>query len=147
MRPQYHFAATITTSAIIYYFTRSLAASLISFAGGFLIDLDHLIDYYLHEGISLRFGHFVNWCYERKFIRASLILHSLELILLLWAFIYFLELGIFWVSLAIGLTQHMLFDFIFNSDVIKTHNFYFFTARAMKGFRFKEFIRQDKIKS
>jgi hypothetical protein len=43
--------------------------------------------------------------------------------------------------LAIGLSQHMALDIIFNMDKVKTHLFYFLTLRALKGFRFREFRR------
>lgn len=138
---QYHFIATTLSSSIIYGATKSVSCFIVSFISGFFIDLDHLIDYYLQEGLSLKFGDFINYCVERRFKYLILILHSLEYIILLWLIIYLYKLGIFWISLGLGLSQHMLFDIIFNKDIVKTQYFYLITLRAIKGFRFKEFKR------
>ena len=118
-----------------------MACFVISFIGGFLIDIDHFIDYYIQEGPSLNFSRFYHYCVERRFIYLSLIFHSLEFLFLLWFLIYAFKLGIFWISLSIGISQHMLFDIIGNSAHLKTHSFYFITLRALKGFRFNEFKR------
>lgn len=85
--------------------------------------------------------HFYDYCTQRKFKYLSIIFHSIELAILLWLIIYIFKLGNFWIALAIGFSQHMLFDIIFNRNNIKTHYLYFITLRILKGFRVQEFKR------
>jgi len=49
MMPQYHFISSLILALIIFYFTSSLHASLFCFLAGFMIDIDHLIDYWLYK--------------------------------------------------------------------------------------------------
>lgn len=142
MRSKYHFVATIAASSAIYLIFKSLPCFIISFISGFLIDLDHLLDYYVQEGITLKFEKFYEWCFGRKFKYSTLILHSLEFLFLLWFLIYVFWLGQFWLSLAIGFSQHMIFDLIFNQNILKTHKFYFLTIRIYERFHLKEFLRK-----
>lgn len=60
-----------------------------------------------------------------------LVFHSYEMVLLLWAAVYLRLLGGIWVAIAIGLTQHLIFDQLTNG--LNTFA-YFFTYRASKGF-------------
>lgn len=145
MKPAYHFIATLTVSGIIYSYYRSLSCGAISFISGFLIDSDHVIDYYLHTGINVNLKRFLRFCYEHQFEYLSLIFHSFELLIFLWGTIAAFGLGPFWISFAIGMSQHMLFDLVFNAGELKTHYFYFFSLRALKGFRVKEFLRKAKL--
>ena len=131
-------------SGIIYLASDSLSCFAISFFSGFLIDLDHLVDYYSHTGFNFRVKHFFVWCRSREFEYLTVFFHSLECLFLLWLAILFFGLGKFWVSLAIGFSQHMFFDLVFNRSFLKTHKFYFLTLRLLKGFRIGDFV-QKKI--
>ena len=144
MGPVYHFIATSIVSGTIYLASKSESCLIISFVGGFLIDLDHVIDYYLHQGFNLKVRHFLEFCFKRKFTHLTLIFHSLELLILFWLAIYFFKLGNFWLALGLGVTQHMLFDLVVNRDIFKTPYFYFLTLRILNGFRVKEFKQNGK---
>ena len=146
MKPHYHFIATLAISGILYGYYRCLSCGVISFIAGFLIDIDHVIDYYLHQGINLNLRRFLRFCYEHQFEYLSVIFHSFELLIILWGAIAVLKLGPFWISIAIGMSQHMLFDLVLNAKELKTHYFYFFSIRALKGFRVKEFLARAKLK-
>lgn len=143
MRSEYHFVATIATSSAIYLVFKSIPCFVISFISGFLIDLDHLFDYYAQEGVTLDFGKFYSYCVNHRFKYIILIFHSLELLFLLWLLIYIFKLGQFWLSLTIGFSQHMIFDLIFNQDIVKTHKFYFLTVRIFEKFHLKKFLQND----
>mgnify|MGYP001570131313 FL=1 len=144
MRPTYHFIATSIVSGTIYLASKSKSCLIISFIGGFLIDLDHVLDYYLHEGFNLKVRRFYEFCVKCKFTHLTLIFHSLECLILFWSAIYWFKLGNFWLALALGITQHMLFDLVVNRDIFKTPYFYFLTLRILNGFRVKEFKQNDK---
>lgn len=128
-------------SGILYFLFKSVPCFIISFLSGFLIDLDHILDYYLHTGINLKVSRFFDYCGSRKFEYLTVIFHSFELLFLLWLVIRLFNLGNFWIALAVGFSQHMILDLFGNSKFLKTHSLYFITIRALKGFRFKEFFR------
>ena len=129
-------------SGIIYLASDSLSCFWISFVSGFLIDLDHVLDYYLQEGVNFDVKRFFKICLECRLKHLSVILHSWELLALLWFWIIWFKPGIFWVSFAIGASQHMFFDLVFNRGRVKTHYFYFLSMRLVKGFRFSEFLHK-----
>lgn len=116
---------------------RSLTGGLVSFLGGVLIDLDHVLDYYVNNGFTLKIRDVYNGCCDAVGLRKIyLFLHSYELLAIFWAIIFITTPGNIWVALAIGVTQHMIVDTITN----RLAPFgYMFTYRAKKGFE-KDFI-------
>lgn len=72
-----------------------------------------------------------------------LLLHSYELIALLWGAIWLFSLSDIWKAVAIGFTQHMVLDQILNP--INTYG-YFLTFRIMKGFNKKSIIKEPLFK-
>ena len=64
----------------------------------------------------------------------------MELVFLLWIIISVFKLGIFWIAFAVGLTQHMILDLLFNRQLnIYT---YFLIFRIMKGFKKENILRE-----
>lgn len=82
--------------------------------------------------------------YNNEFNRLSIILHSWELLIALWLAVVIFRLGVFWISLAIGFSQHMFFDLIFNSGRLKTHFLYFLVLRVLNKFNQDKFLHQKK---
>lgn len=70
-----------------------------------------------------------------------LYLHSLELLAALWAVIILFKPDIFWVALAIGMTQHMILDIFSNPIYVYG---YLLSYRIMRGFR-KEYILKRAV--
>ncbi len=70
-----------------------------------------------------------------------LILHSYELIALLWIAIFVFSLPKIWTAAAIGMTQHLLLDSFTNP---LTSLAYFMTFRIYKGFRLKSIIKRKR---
>lgn len=141
MRVKGHIYATITISGIILFVYNSISAFISSLVSGILIDIDHLLDYYLHRGADLRIKRFFNWCYKNEWQRLILLFHSIELVLILWLCIFVFNLGLFWIGFAVGITQHMVLDIIFNSEVINAYS-YFFLYRLSRGFSREYIIRR-----
>lgn len=104
----------------------------ISFVSGILIDLDHIIDYYKNNGFTLNPGVVYDACLDIKFDTLYIIFHSYEIVIVLWIAIACLSLSNAWKAAAIGITQHVIFDNLTNP---MRKMGYFFTYRAMKGFR------------
>jgi len=72
-----------------------------------------------------------------------LFFHSFELLFLLWIIISFFKLGLLWVAIAVGLTQHMVLDIFTNKNLIYTYG-YFFTFRIIKKFRKENILKGFK---
>lgn len=110
-------------------------------AGGVLIDVDHIFDYYAQNEPTLNIRRIYKWFTGKKSKIIIVVFHSLELLLLLWLVISYFKMGIVWVAFALGLTQHMLLDMFFNPS--RAYSL-FFLYRLMNGFK-KEAIERPAI--
>lgn len=136
MLPLGHVIASGFISIFVWAYFKSFGYAAVSFASGVLIDLDHVIDYYASYGFTWKAKEIYDTCLKIKLKKLYLILHSYELIALLWLTIYLFSLSNLWKAIAIGLTQHIVLDQITNP--INTLG-YFLTYRIIKGFK-KELI-------
>src|SRR5215470_8406172 len=89
MMPGGHLATSIALSGAVYVTTQSEALAAGCFAGGFLIDFDHYLDYVVFEK---QWRHasplsFLKYYFSYKPQRLVLPLHSMELMTLLLAVI------------------------------------------------------------
>ena len=126
---------------MVYFVFRSLSAFLVSLLSGILIDVDHILDYYIERGVTLKIKNVYLWCMEKNFKMVFLVFHSLELLFMLWIGISVFKLGIFWTAIAIGITQHMILDIFFNKNVLYAYS-YFLSFRIIKGLRRERICRQ-----
>lgn len=132
MRPLKHILSSAAAGGAFYIYSSSIAASFICFLSGVLIDLDHFYDYYLnYKKWPLSLKDFYLSCIEHKFKRAYLLLHSLELVALLWFFIVIFRLNLFWVAVALGVSLHFLLDILGNRAYFFTYSFIY---RMQKDF-------------
>ena len=104
-----------------------------------MIDLDHIIDYYINYHFTLKIKDIYTACLEMKVKRLYLVLHSYEILIVLWGAIFIFPLSNFWKAIAIGLTQHIIFDQITNPI---SRLGYFLTYRIAKRFD-KELILKE----
>lgn len=119
---------------------KSIGCALASFISGVFIDIDHLFDYYSnHRTFTLKIQDIYETCAKLNLNKFYILLHSYELIALLWASIYLFSLPNLWKATAIGLTQHLIFDQITNP--VYTFG-YFITYRMLKGFK-KELLLKN----
>ncbi len=131
MLPLGHVIASGFISALVWIYFKSFGCAAASFLSGILIDLDHLIDYYANHGFTLRVKTMYDTCRNIRFNKLYIILHSYELIVLLWILIYLLSLPNIWKAIAIGLTQHLILDQLTNP--IRRPG-YFIVYRIAHGF-------------
>jgi len=136
--PSSHVAASGIIGVFVWLHFKSFDYAIVSFVAGTFIDLDHVIDYYLNHSFTLKVRKIYNACLKMNLKKVYLLLHSYEIVILLWYLIYAMPLGNFWKAVAIGLTQHLIFDQITNP--LNTYG-YFLTYRIMKGFK-KELLLQ-----
>src|SRR3989338_8501944 len=118
MKLKSHIIITFGISSILYLIYNSFCMFISSFIGGVLIDLDHLVDYYFHNGINFRVRRFFTWCYNLQWNKVIILLHSLELIFALWVVISVFNLGPLWLGLAIVISQHLILDMLFNNETV-----------------------------
>ena len=111
-------------------------------AGGFLIDVDHVIDYVLFERQrDLRPGSFLRYYLNGKAQRVVLVLHSYELLVLLAAVAWYTNVDWLW-GWVFGMLLHLPLDIVFNGKFASSGlvHFYSFIVRARAGFRTDRFV-------
>jgi hypothetical protein len=137
MMPGGHLATSIALAGVAYASTGSAETAAGCFAGGFLIDVDHYLDYLVFEKQWRRPGplSFLRYYFTYRPRKLVLPLHSAE-------FMTFLFLVIIWhpwpllVGYWTGALMHLIFDVLVNGDhaLKRAVLFYIFTYRAVNRF-------------
>jgi hypothetical protein len=121
MKPIYHLAVSTVISGILYTIFRSWGLVIASFISGIFLDLDHIIDYFIINGIHFNLKEFSNffkkkkyWKVASKYWRINLIFHGWE-----WLVILSILAGITnWnpvvTGILIGAGHHIILD-VFNN--------------------------------
>jgi hypothetical protein len=137
MMPGGHLATALTLGTATYYATGSTEAAAGAFAGGFLIDVDHYLDYIVFEKQWRRPGpvSFLRYYFTSRPRKLVLPLHSAELMTILLAVI----LGHPWPLLVgywVGAAMHLIFDVLVNGEcgLKRPVMFYVFAYRASQRF-------------
>jgi len=137
MMPGGHLATSVGLAAVGYAATGSVELAAGCFTGGFLIDVDHYLDYLVFEG---PWRHpdpasFLRYYFTDQPKRVVLPLHSVELMTLLALAAYLWPLK-FLVGYLLGAAMHLVCDIAVNGDYVirNRYLFYVFTYRASVGF-------------
>jgi hypothetical protein len=137
MMPGGHLVTAAALGAVAYAATGSVEAAAGCFAGGFLIDVDHYLDYLLFEKQWRRPSpvDFLRYYFTYSPKKLVLPLHSAEFMTFLLALIFFRP----WPLLAgywVGALMHLTFDVLVNGDnaLKRPVLFYFFSYRARYRF-------------
>jgi len=136
MSPGGHLATTAIACAVAAVHQQWALAAGIA-AGGFLIDVDHAVDFVAFDGKrDLRPGAFLRYYTEGHMHRAVLVLHSWELFALLAALAW--TSGAAWlIGYVAGGLMHLALDLVYNGR-LTPHSivmFYSFTYRAAHRFQ------------
>lgn len=140
--PGGHLVTTAIACAGVYAGTENIALTAGLAAGGFLIDVDHAVDYVLFERQrDLRPGSFLRYYLEGKVQRVVLLLHSYELLALLATGAWLTGADWLW-GWVLGMLLHLPLDIIFNGKFASGGlvHFYSFIVRARAGFRTDRFV-------
>lgn len=113
--------------------------------GGFLVDLDHVIDYFLAFGWNIRFEYFAKGYEFLKSDKIFILLHGWEYVIILM----FLAIFIFKnktaksviLALALGLFFHLGFDASANEGA--RFSTYSIANRIHKNFELKDLVTQE----
>lgn len=145
MSPTAHTIASGVVSITFAYFTRSLGGTLLCFFSGILIDLDHVLDYWIaKKKLPLRYKDLFSFCAYEKMGKVYLVLHSYELHVIFWLAIFYWKLNVLWMGLAVGMTTHLVFDQIVNRCLQPLG--YFAWNRFKHGFSKKYTFREEHYK-
>ncbi|HSU87219.1 MAG TPA: hypothetical protein VLL56_00195 [Terriglobia bacterium] len=137
MMPGGHLATSLALAAATYQITGSAEAAAGCIAGGFLIDVDHYLDYLIFEEQWRRPSpvSFLRYYFTNRPRKLVLPLHSFELMTVLLAVIlahpWPLLVG-YWV----GAAMHLTFDVLVNGEheLRRAVAFYFFGYRVYNRF-------------
>ncbi len=136
MSPGGHLVTTALLGGAVYALTGSggLAAGVA--LGGFLIDVDHAVDYVLLESQrDLRPAAFLRHFVEQRHRRVLLALHSYELLALLAALAWLANSEVA-SGYVLGMSLHLPLDIVFNGRRLSRNlvPFYSFVYRWRAGF-------------
>ena len=140
MRLKQHITISLFFSAFLYTISNSWIIFSSSLISGVLIDIDHILDYFMAYGINIRIKQFFEVCHNLKIPRMRLIFHSWELLFLLSICVFLVGWNPWIVGTIVGFTQHIVLDQVFNKPNKWT---YFFFWRLKKGFSSKRCFRID----
>lgn len=141
MSPGGHLVTTSAACAVVYAGTGSTALIAGLAAGGFLIDIDHVVDYVLFERQrDLRPASFLRYYVNGRARRVVLALHSYELLALLTTIAWLTGIEWLW-GWVFGMLLHLPLDIVFNGKFASGGlvHFYSFIVRARAGFRIARF--------
>jgi hypothetical protein len=148
MMPGGHLATALTLSATTYYATGSMEASAGAFAGGFLIDVDHYLDYLFFERQWRRPSpiSFLQYYFTNRPRKLVLPLHSAELMTLLLALIFMHPWPIL-VGYWVGAAMHLTFDVLVNGEygLKRPIGFYIFSYRALQRFAAENLVNDVAV--
>ena len=137
MRPGGHLATTLALSGLGYVATGSVELAGGCFAGGFLIDGDHYLDYLAFEGQWRRPSptEFLRYYFTHRYRKVVLPLHSIELM----AALALLTLA--WPRAALlgymaGALLHLVLDIFVNGEHILARPLLFYSLAYRASHRF-----------
>lgn len=136
MSPGGHLITTVAACATAAAATQSWPLTAGIAAGGFLIDVDHAVDYVVFDRQrDLRPGAFLRYYLEGRVRRVVLALHSWELMALLTALAW-LAPSPWLVGYLLGASMHLALDLAFNGEIVPRSivAFYSFAYRAAHRF-------------
>lgn len=131
-----HFLLSITVGVCVGYITGNWWALPMALASGFLIDADHLIDYFIYSGGKFSIGEFRSSNYFDRSGKVYVFAHGFEYaIALIILGLIFPHLGWLFFSLGISNLLHLLYDTAVNGAIWPT---YFISFRIAKNFDHKK---------
>jgi len=144
--PGGHLVTSLALSGIAYVTTGSAEVATGCFTGGFLIDVDHYLDYLFFEKQWRRPGpiSFLRYYFAACPKKLILPLHSAEFMMLLLGLILIRPVPML-VGYWVGALMHLIFDVLVNGDYALKRPvlFYFFAYRARFRFAAEHLLEID----
>ena len=140
MKPINHVIISGGVTAAFAYWVQSLPGVIACFLSGIFIDLDHHLDYLIvRKKIPFSYNKLVDYLKNDHKAPIYLFFHSYELLALLWLGIFYLNLDVVWLGIAVGCTTHILCDEFANPLRPLA---YFLTYRIWHKFNRKMFFKK-----
>ena len=115
---------------IIWYKTRSAKNVILLFVVTFLIDLDHLVDYFSFYGFSLHINEVLTGEFYEQVRRTFVPLHAWEWAILIGVLAKIRGWKSYYTAILFGLLPHLIFD----SLTVASFLFYSIIYRSLLGF-------------
>lgn len=143
MKVTQHIAISTVVSGLFYLATRSTASAIACFAAGILLDVDHVVDYVLNHGVSIRIDHFFTTFKNDVLKYVVVFLHSWEFALISFVVLWRTGWNTVAMGIVIGAGVHLLLDNMFNGH---SSFAYFLTYRLINGFSARRFYGEVEYK-
>ena len=131
MKPINHFSMSIITGVVTFLTTKTISPSIASFLVGWLVDIDHIWDFYRNGCRHFSIKRFTNAMDNGEIKKAYLYFHSYELLLILVSLCFVTHFNYLLSFTTLGFAIHLFFDQIFNPVNPLT---YFITYRILHGY-------------
>lgn len=110
MRTMHHIITSAGVGLATYSRYRSKGAAMASFLAGWLIDLDHIVDYVTAHGWKVSWFHFNEAAHEKYSGKLYLPLHSFELLALFFLLFKGPQRQPYRVGITLSILTHLLLD-------------------------------------
>jgi hypothetical protein len=130
----FHITLSAMVSSILFVFFKSWVLSLSSFITGFLIDIDHLIDYWREYGFRINVKEIFSVFTYKKLNNLTMYLHGWEWLILLCMSAWLTNWNLWVIGILTGYAHHIFTDQIGNKPPALG---YFLFWRWKKGFLMK----------
>jgi len=131
MKPVSHLCVSIITGVTTFLATRDMYSSISCFLAGWLVDIDHVWDFYKNVGKDFTVKKFLKTFEDGEIKKAYLYLHSYELLFGLICLCFFSHFNYLLSFTTLGFAIHLFFDQIFNPVKPLT---YFITYRILHSY-------------
>ena len=125
-----HGAAALPFAYILWRKTHTWKNVLILFAVTFLIDLDHLVDYFSYYGFSWHINEVITGEFYQQIRRTFVPLHAWEWAILIGVLAKMRGWKSYYTVILFGLLPHLIFD----SIIVGSFIFYSIIYRSLLGF-------------
>jgi hypothetical protein len=122
MRIEHHTAISVVISGILFMVFKSTGLAVACLLSGIFIDLDHIIDYLREHGWPFKVKKFFYVFDKKDFNQIMLLWHGWEWLILFVAAAWLSEWNPWVTGTFIGLTQHIIFDSVFNSNRLRSYS-------------------------
>jgi len=138
MKPVSHLSVSIIVGVATFLTTKLISPSIACFLVGWLVDVDHIWDFYKNGCRGFNIKRFVYAMENGEIKKIYLYFHSYELLLVLVVLCYFTHFNYILSFTTIGFATHLFLDQIFNN--INTFS-YFITYRILNDYKSETIFR------
>lgn len=109
-----HLVLSLAAGYVCYRLYKRGSSWILALLSGFLVDLDHFLDYFVLRGLRFDLRDFISSRYYHDTNQVYILLHSWELVLLLGVLSIFSKKKYIFCPLALGLALHLVWDHLTN---------------------------------